>query len=332
MTNPSSPVGLVLGSLLAPEELTEAARAGERLGFGQLWMAEDCFFAGAISGAAAVLGATERIPVGLGIVNAMVRHPALLAMELATLGRIHPGRLVPAIGLGLPDWLRQLGVHPRSPLTAMRECVGSVRRLLDGEEISAHGGVFEFDRVQLSFPSALPLRMGIMGPHMLELSGELADGTVLSVLASAAYVTWARERIAAGAARAGRSGPHALSTFTLFAVDTDGERARQRLRPTLAFFLETVAASTLVQALGIAEELGELIAAGPGTVERELPAAWVEELAVAGDPGECAAKIQALLDAGSDTVELFPAPPEDATGGIALAAERVLPAVGTRAA
>src|SRR5579871_573812 len=103
MTSTTSPVGLVLGSLLPPEDLRAAARAGEDLGFGQLWMAEDCFFAGAISGAAIVLSATERIPVGLGIVNAMVRHPALLAMELATLGRTSPGRLVPAIGLGLPD-------------------------------------------------------------------------------------------------------------------------------------------------------------------------------------------------------------------------------------
>jgi 5,10-methylenetetrahydromethanopterin reductase len=330
MTGATSPVGLVLGSLLPPEDLTDAARAGERLGFGQLWMAEDCFFAGAVSGAAVVLAATERIPVGLGIVNAMVRHPALLAMELATLERTHPGRLVPAIGLGLPDWLRQLGLYPRSPLGAMRDCVGSVRRLLAGEEVSESGPSFHFERVALSFPAAMPLHMGIMGPKMLELSGEIADGTVLSVLASPAYVTWARERIAAGAQRAGRGEHHSVSTFTLFAVDEDGERAREQMRPFLAFFLETVAGSTLVTALGVADELRTLMAAGPGTVEREMPASWIEDLAVVGDPAECAAKIRRLLEAGSDTVELFPAPPERAGDFIALAAERVLPLVGTR--
>jgi alkanesulfonate monooxygenase SsuD/methylene tetrahydromethanopterin reductase-like flavin-dependent oxidoreductase (luciferase family) len=330
MTSAISPVGLVLGSLLPPEELRDAARAGEALGFGQLWMAEDCFFAGAISGAAVVLGATERIPVGLGIVNAMVRHPALLAMELATLGRTHPDRLVPAIGLGLPDWLRQLGVHPRSPLAAMRECVSSVRRLLAGEEVDAVGASFRFDHVQLSFPVAMPLHMGIMGPRMLELSGEISDGTVLSVLASPRYVEWAREHIAAGAARGGRSEPHRVSTFTLFAVDADGERAREQLRPFLAFFLETVSRSTLVTALGIADELRDLIAAGPGVLAREMPEIWIEDLAVAGDPDECAGKIRRLLEAGSDTVELFPAPPERAGEFIALAAEQVLPLVGTR--
>jgi alkanesulfonate monooxygenase SsuD/methylene tetrahydromethanopterin reductase-like flavin-dependent oxidoreductase (luciferase family) len=330
MTSTTSPVGLVLGSLLPPEDLRAAARAGEDLGFGQLWMAEDCFFAGAISGAAIVLSATERIPVGLGIVNAMVRHPALLAMELATLGRTSPGRLVPAIGLGLPDWLRQMGLYPRSPLGAMRDCVTSVRRLLAGEELNSDGGSFHFDRVRLSFPSPMPLHMGIMGPRMLELSGEIADGTVLSVLASPSYVEWARARIAAGAQRAGRAEHHRLSTFALFAVDEDGERAREQMRPFLALFLETVAKSTLVTGLGIGDELEELMAGGPGTVEREMPAAWMEELAVAGDPAECAAKIHRLLAAGADTVELFPAPPERATEFIALAAERVLPLVGTR--
>jgi len=330
MTITTSPVGLVLGSLLPPEDLRDAARAGENLGFGQLWMAEDCFFAGAISGAAVVLAATERIPVGLGIVNAMVRHPALLAMELATLGRTSPGRLLPAIGLGLPDWLRQLGLHPRSPLSAMRDCVTSVRRLLEGEEVNSSGEDFHFERVRLSFPSPMPLHMGIMGPKMLELSGEIADGTVLSVLASPRYVEWARARIAAGAERAGRSEHHRVSTFALFAVDEDGERARAQLRPTLAFFLETVAKSTLVTGLGIAEELRALVAAGPGVLERDMPTDWIEDLAIAGDPSECAAKIHRLLAAGSDTVELFPAPPERAGEFIALAAERMLPLVGTR--
>jgi alkanesulfonate monooxygenase SsuD/methylene tetrahydromethanopterin reductase-like flavin-dependent oxidoreductase (luciferase family) len=248
-------------------------------------------------------------------------------MELATLGRIHPERLVPAIGLGLPDWLRQLGVYPRSPLGAMRECVSAVRRLLAGDEVSTAGASFHFDRVQLSFPVAMPLHMGIMGPKMLELSGEIADGTVLSVLASARYVEWARGRIAAGAERAARPGHHRVSTFALFAVDRDGQRARDALRPFLAFFLETVARSTLVSALGIADELRDLVAAGPGVLEREMPDSWIEDLAIAGEPVECAGKIRGLLEAGSDTVELFPAPPERAGEFIALAAELVLPLV-----
>jgi 5,10-methylenetetrahydromethanopterin reductase len=326
MSAGASPVGLVLGSILGPEQLREAASDAESLGFGQLWMAEDCFTVGGISGAGAVLAATSRIPVGLGIVNAMIRHPALLAMELATLARLYPERFVPAIGLGLPDWLRQLGVYPSSPVGALSDCVRSVRALLAGEELtgSAH---FHFDRVQLSYPTAMPLRMGVMGPRMLAVSGEIADGTVLSVLASPAYVTWARERIAEGARRAGRGEHHPVSTFALFAVDEDPARAREMVRPVLAFFLDTVKHSTLVEALGIADKLLELAAGGPDQLAMTLPDEWVEELAVAGHPAECAQKIQRLIAAGSDTVELFPAAPERAPDLIRLAAETILPLI-----
>ena len=328
MSGGTSPVGLVLGSILAPEHLRQAAAAAETLGFGQLWMAEDCFTCGGISGAGAVLGATSEIPVGLGIVNGMVRHPALLSMELSTLARMHPGRLVPAIGLGLPDWLRQLGVYPPSPLGALEECVRSVRALLDGEEVNADG-YFRFDRVKLSFPVSVPIQMGVMGPRMLRLSGAIADGTVLSVLASPAYVSWARDRITEGAERAGRDAArHRVATFALCTVDADGERARADMRPLLAFFLDAVKHSTLVSALGIADELLALAADGVETLAARMPAAWLEELAIAGDPAECAAKVDRLLAAGSDTVELFPAPSEQASEFAKVVAEQMLPRLG----
>ena len=168
-----SPVGLVLGSVLAPEHLKDVARSGEELGFGRLWMAEDYYFTGGISGAATVLSATERMPVGLGVVSAVARHPALLAMEVATMARIYPGRVVPAIGLGLADWLRQMGIHPNSTLGALRESLTSMRALLAGEEITASGDNFHFDHIQLAYPVEVPLYMGIMGPKMLQLSGEV---------------------------------------------------------------------------------------------------------------------------------------------------------------
>jgi alkanesulfonate monooxygenase SsuD/methylene tetrahydromethanopterin reductase-like flavin-dependent oxidoreductase (luciferase family) len=88
-----SPVGLVLGSEIPPERIAGMARTAERSGFGELWLAEDCFFTGGISGAAIALGATETMPIGVGVVSAVTRHPAILAMELATLARAFPGRL-----------------------------------------------------------------------------------------------------------------------------------------------------------------------------------------------------------------------------------------------
>lgn len=323
------PVGLVLGSALAPEEIGETARLGERLGFSELWLAEDYFFTGGISGAAIALAATERLPVGLGIVSAMVRHPAVLAMEISTLSRAYPGRLLPGIGLGVPGWVEQMGLLPRSQLGAMRECVTSVRRLLAGEELTEAGASFAFDNVQLTYPAQEPppVYMGVIGPKMLELSGEVADGTIGSVLASPQYVTWARERIAAGQAKAGRSGRHPFAAFAMFLVDRDGEAAKREIRKTMAFYLAAMPGNAMTEAYGIKEAAIELTKSGPEAVERGMPDQWVEDLVIAGDPDECAEKIRRLLAAGADSVVLFPAGAEGTREMIELAAAAVLPKV-----
>jgi alkanesulfonate monooxygenase SsuD/methylene tetrahydromethanopterin reductase-like flavin-dependent oxidoreductase (luciferase family)/ketosteroid isomerase-like protein len=331
MTANRSPVGLVLGSHIPPEGIASTARLAEQLGFGELWFAEDYFFTGGISGAATALAATSEIPVGLGIVSALVRHPALLAMEIATLSRIYPGRLRPGIGLGVPDWLRQMGLHPASPLGAVRDCLGAVRRLLDGEELTTAEGLFRFDHVRLVHPprERVPLSLGVIGPKMLQLSGAAADGTILSVGASPAYVRWAREQIAAGAAGAGRTEHHRVTCFADFSVDRDSRRAREAARPSVAFYLAAGGANALTDACGISAELTEMLArGGPELVEREMPERWIADLAIAGDPEECAAGIRAYLDAGADSVALFPMPVERATELVELAAREILPKLG----
>jgi len=116
----------------------------EDRGFDQLWLSEDYFFLGGISSTVAALQATKSIPVGLGIVSSVVRHPAVTAMEIATTARLFPGRLMAGIGHGVPAWTQQMGVYPASPLTAMREAVTAVRRLLDGETLTEDGNYFSF--------------------------------------------------------------------------------------------------------------------------------------------------------------------------------------------
>jgi alkanesulfonate monooxygenase SsuD/methylene tetrahydromethanopterin reductase-like flavin-dependent oxidoreductase (luciferase family) len=326
----SAPVGLVLGSAIAPERLPGLARLAEELGYGELWFAEDYFFTGGISGAVAALGATRHIPVGLGVVSAMVRHPAVLAMELATTARVHPGRLRGGIGLGVPAWLRQMGLQPRSSLTAMRECVTTVRALLDGQEVTLDGRCFTLDRVRLTYvPDApVPLYTGVLGPKMMRLSGEIADGNVLSVLSMPAYVRWARERVEEGARAAGRTGQRGLTAFAFFAVGADGVRAKRELRPSVAFYLAAGGRNALTDAYGISEELEAMLAAGGATaVEREMPDRWLDDLAVAGDPDECAEKVRRLLDAGADSVVLFPMPSERSEEMVRVGAADVLPRV-----
>jgi 5,10-methylenetetrahydromethanopterin reductase len=309
---------------MPPERIVRTARRAEQLGFGELWFSEDCFFAGAFSGIAATLAATQHLPVGLGVASAVTRHPALLAMECATVSRLHPGRFWPGVGLGVPFWLRQMGLMPGSPLRAVRECVESLRRLVGGEELTTKG-LFTFDQVALTHlpEKDLPIYLGMVGPKGLELSGGIADGTVLSVLAGVDYVRWARERIAAGAEAAGRGpAPHRVVTYVLYSVDADGGTAREAIREATAFYLTAMPDNALSEVYGIQPQLQELIAARE--LESALPAAWLDDLAVAGDPDEAAAKIRALLDAGSDSVCLWLFPLDRGEEVLELTAREVL--------
>src|SRR4051794_5512341 len=88
------------------------ARRMETLGLGALWVIEDCFLAGGLVMAASALAATERLPVGLGLMPVPLRNPALAAMEIGTLARLHPGRFTAAFGHGVREWMAQAGVLP----------------------------------------------------------------------------------------------------------------------------------------------------------------------------------------------------------------------------
>jgi len=201
-------VGMVLGNWLPPEGIGRASRAVEQAGFDELWLAEDCFYAGGIAAASAALTSTDHIPVGVGIFSCMVRHPALLAMELSALARSHPGRFRPGIGLGLAEFLQHMDLLPRSPLSAVRTVVRDVRRLLAGERVTSDDGPFSLTDVELAHhcrESRVPVLIGGMGPKMLRLGGELGDGVVLSILSHAA--------MSAGPSSRSRWGPRHLLPY-----------------------------------------------------------------------------------------------------------------------
>ncbi len=325
-----SNTGLVIGSSVGPESLAGAAARAEQAGFSELWLAEDFFFTGGISGANIALGATSGIQVGLGVVSAVVRHPALLAMEIATTARAHPGRFQPGIGLGVPAWMRQMGLMPDSPLSAVRECVSSVRALLDGEKLTNTGKVFDFDAVELVYPQddRIPLHLGVIGPKMLELSGEVADGSILSVAAGVDYIQWARERISEGREKAGREGDHHLTVFAICAVSDDAVAAKRQARRTLAFYKAAGGRNALTDVAGISDDLMDMVSRGGAeTVEAEMPDTWVEDLTVSGTPDEVAGKIKRLVDAGADSVALFPALGSDVDTMIDVGATKILPAL-----
>ena len=156
-----------------PADLLPSARAVERSGLDDLWLIEDCFFTTAPSLAAAALTGTERIRVGLGILPAVARNPAITAMELATLAGLGPGRLIGGIGHGVQEWMGQIGARQPSPLTALAEVLDAVRALLRGEQVTTDGRFVRLQEVRLERPPlpVPPVLAGVFGPKSLAMAG-----------------------------------------------------------------------------------------------------------------------------------------------------------------
>jgi alkanesulfonate monooxygenase SsuD/methylene tetrahydromethanopterin reductase-like flavin-dependent oxidoreductase (luciferase family) len=175
-------LGFVFTPAMPPERLRDVARAVEAAGLDELWVWEDCFTESGIASAALALGATERITVGIGLLPAPLRNVALTAMELATLERAIPGRLIGGIGHGVQSWMEQVGARVSSPVTLLREYVAALRGLLAGERVSVEGRYVRLDGVELGWPPETPppLMIGGGGPVTLRLAAELGDGVLLA--------------------------------------------------------------------------------------------------------------------------------------------------------
>jgi 5,10-methylenetetrahydromethanopterin reductase len=318
-------VGVSLASPIPPTQLIAAYQLIEQRGFNELWVHEDYFYHGAFSAAATALQATRGISVGIGIVSALVRHPAVTAMEIATLAGSHPGRLRVGIGHGVPEWMQQLGLKPKSPLQSLKEAFTSVRRLLAGEVLT-QVGLFTFNGVQLAHPVAgVPLYAGVIGPKSLALSAEIADGTVITVMSGPKYIEYAREITTTASGQTQDFPAHALPTLTLCFVDVDGRAARRAARKAVALMLALAGPDILTKVYGIDDQLRDMIARGGATIiEAEMPEEWIDWFAAAGEPEQCLERVRALAGAGATSVILTLSDPLSVRSSIELLADHVL--------
>ncbi|MEH3139989.1 MAG: LLM class flavin-dependent oxidoreductase [Mycobacterium kyogaense] len=266
------------------EDVIDLARATESAGFDQLWVCEDLGLAGGIAQSAAALAVTDRLEVGLGIAPAAVRNPAYLAMELSAVSRLSHGRFHAGIGHGMPNWLTQVGQHPRSLMTCLKEVSESVSRLMDGGAVTYHGEQVHLTNVEIAHPPATPrpLSLGVRGPRGIALAAELGLGVILAEGSTPEYVADVRRQL----------GPEAdITVFVWSNIDPDDARAGS---DALA---EKV--SEAVRKPYLAAQLGDLAGA-----ECSLDA--IRRVTVSGDASTCREAITRLTGAGADSVVLQP--------------------------
>jgi alkanesulfonate monooxygenase SsuD/methylene tetrahydromethanopterin reductase-like flavin-dependent oxidoreductase (luciferase family) len=263
-----------------PSRIVPLARAVEAAGIEEIWLWEDCFQTGGISAASAILAATERVRVGIGVMPTPLRNVALTAMEVATVDGMFPGRLIPGIGHGVQSWMAQVGVKAASPLTLMREYSTALRALLAGERVTTSGRYVSLDDVALDWPPArpVPVPVAATGPKSLRLAGEVGDGVVLEGSVGLPGLPAALEQIAAGRAAAGLEGLDGFPVIQNVSAAT-GPDAVARLRAELTTWGTDVADDAALAAYAL----------------------W-------GDAQAVADGVRRFGEAGADTVALQPTP------------------------
>jgi len=326
-------LGLAMTGVFPVREAVDMAIATEKLGLGSLWFAEDYFFRGGIPYMAAAAMATERVRIGLGVVNPFSRHPALTAMEFATLDEMSNMRTIFGLGSGVPYWMSQMGYDIKKPLSRTRECVEVIRKILTGQNITHEGDFFTTKDVQLVFKpvrSNPPIYLAFEGKMGLQLTGEIGDGAILSIFNTPAYVKFAWDRVKEGANKVGKSlDDFEMVSYLPMVIDDDLDKAFGLARDLMKLYVpHSQPGGPLMEYAGITSEdtLSFQKAEKEGKdVGNLLTDKMVLALGVVGDVESCIKQLQELIDSGANTLVAFPVPGTDPVKTAQILAREIAP-------
>jgi alkanesulfonate monooxygenase SsuD/methylene tetrahydromethanopterin reductase-like flavin-dependent oxidoreductase (luciferase family) len=210
-------------------QLREVADHAEALGFESLWTP-----AGGVPDAFHVCAAWSldtALRTGISVVPAArMWTPMALAIQAATLAQLSEGRFVLGLGTGGagPSFWDSVGL-PNRPIAVMRAYTTAIRQLLAGQAVTVDGPGVRLQSASLGVKDlpAAPVYLAALGPQMLRLAGEVADGALLN-WATPERIATSRTLIAEGAARAGRD-PGDISTtmYVRVCIDDDVAAARR---------------------------------------------------------------------------------------------------------
>jgi 5,10-methylenetetrahydromethanopterin reductase len=253
------------------------------------------------------------------VTDPYARHPALTAAAVASLDELSGGRAILGIGAG-GSGFAQMSIERRQPLRALREMVELIRLLLAGGEVEYEGRVISFKRGGLEFAARadIPVVVVSRGPKLMQLGGEIADGTIIAGMAGPAAVQWGLDHVRAGMAKAGRTDDSVeIGAMVYTSISDDADRARWIVRRGIAAALfgsfpnlDFLAASGLEVPPELRSILETRVHDYP-TVMAAIPDSYVDQLGLAGTPAQCAAQIEKLVALGLRHVNLAPLPVDE---------------------
>ncbi|MDX8149015.1 TIGR03564 family F420-dependent LLM class oxidoreductase [Lentzea sp. BCCO 10_0061] len=176
-------IGLAVGDVRGPATLdavVDQVRVAADAGFATAWASQalgwDALTAIAVAGAA-----VPGIAVGTAVVPVPQRHPMMLAGQALTAQAAVTGRLTLGVGTGVAAMVSGMfGLPTDRPVQRMRDYLTVLGPLLRGDSVEYRGETLTAVGA-VTVPGDVPapsVIVAAMGPRMVRLAGELADGTV----------------------------------------------------------------------------------------------------------------------------------------------------------
>jgi 5,10-methylenetetrahydromethanopterin reductase len=298
----------------------DTVRYAEQRGFEAVWQAESRLVRDAIVPMAAYAAVTEKIKVGSGVINNWTRNIGLLAATFLTLDDLAPDRIICGIGAWWDPLAHNVGIERKKPLTAMRETVVVLKRLLAMERVTFHGEFIHVEGIELDVvhgrkePRNVPVFIGATGDQMMEMTGELCDGVVLNYCVDPEYNKKALALLERGARKTGRTLDDIdRPQLVVCSVDHDHDKAFDTTRGLLTQYLAQQ--PHIAKASGVSPDLVaeiQSILGWPATheqIERAkhlVPEDLIYRITASGTPAEARAKVAEYRKNGCTCPILYP--------------------------
>ena len=295
-------------------------RYAEERGFEAVWQAESRLVRDAIVPMAAYAAVTDRIKIGSGVINNWTRNIGLLASTFLTLDDLAPNRIICGIGAWWDPLARNVGIDRKKPLTAMKETVIVLRKLLNMERVTFHGNFVNVDGIELDVvhgrrePRNVPIYIGATGDQMMEMTGEIADGAVLNYCVPPEYNEKALQLLEQGAKKSGRTLDDIdRPQLVVCSVDHDHDRAIDTTRELLTQYLAQQ--PHIAKASGVSEDVVQKIQSilgWPATHEQIqkakhlVPEEAIMKITASGTPDEARTKVEEYRKNGCTSPILYP--------------------------
>ena len=258
------------------ERMQAAARWADDHGFASVWIPQIPDEFDALTAAALVGTATERVEIGTAVVPVQPRHPIALAQQVLSTQAVCGGRL--RLGLGVSHhWIvdEMLGLPYEKPVATMAAHLDVLDQALTGagpSPVDVENDLFRVHNpLDITDVGPTPVLLAALGPRMLELCGRRTDGTILWMADERAIADHVVPNLTAAAEAAGRPAPRIVAGVPVcLCRDDEVDAAVERTNRILA----EAETSPNYQALldqGDARQVGDLLAAGSeAAVEKRL--------------------------------------------------------------